>query len=83
MSDDRFTLDDELPHRPRHPTPDELRERNTRLAEVVRKLKASNDPANESALIKQLRHYHHPDIKGLLECLVAKLPAPRAKRGGL
>lgn len=45
------------------------REHVNRLADVIRKLKASSNPDGERELLEQARKYSHPDVSGLLEAL--------------
>lgn len=57
------------------------REQHAELRDAIQKLKASNDPRNERALLDVLHKRHHPDIEGLLQALETKLAAKGGRRG--
>ncbi len=44
-------------------------DKQDRIAEMIRELKASDHPARETALIAKLRRSGHPDVDGLLSAL--------------
>lgn len=49
-----------------------LRERVDQMADLIRQLKAAQDPRREREIIAQLEKWHHPDVQGLLSALEAK-----------
>lgn len=49
--------------------PDELRAEADRMAEVIRTLKASSNPAGETLLLSELSRLRHPDIPALLKAI--------------
>lgn len=52
-----------------------------RMADAIRKLKASQDPLTERELVAQIRKWGHPDVDGLVTTLAAKNAASRNKKG--
>ncbi|MBA3421673.1 MAG: hypothetical protein H0U12_07240 [Thermoleophilaceae bacterium] len=56
------------------------RERVDAIAELVRELKASNQPRTLTEQIKQLRKWNHPDLDGLLSAIEERLRSGKGKR---
>lgn len=61
--------------------PDRRRGQVERMAVVIRKLKESSDPERERAHIEQLREWGHPDVDGLIKCLVEKRAQASGRSG--
>jgi hypothetical protein len=62
---------------------DNNRKQTDALAEKIREIKASGDPAGETELIAQIKKLNHPDVDGLLSALteqINKRPASRRVR---
>lgn len=52
----------------------------TEMRDAIQKLKASDDPRNEKALIEIVTKLHHPDVEGLLLTLEEKLGGKNKRR---
>lgn len=49
------------------------------MRDLIVRLKASSDPANEHDLIAQIKAADHPDLEGLLRTLLGRAQAAEAK----
>jgi hypothetical protein len=58
-----------------------LRDKVTKLADLIRRLKDSTHPREATELLADIAKCHHPDIPGLLDAIEAKRASKGDKRG--